>query len=54
MSIEGRIESLKTQHNYLKTKIKVLQAEKAPDKYIEPLKKEKLALKDEIRKIKHA
>ena len=52
MSIHGRLEALRYRHNNLHSKIEALEAEKAPDKYIKPLKKEKLLLKDEIEKIK--
>lgn len=52
MSIHGRLESLRSKHNSLHTKIEALEAEKAPDRYIKPLKKQKLALKDEIEKLK--
>lgn len=52
MSIHGRLESLRYKHESLHSKIEVLEAEKAPDKYITPLKKQKLKLKDEIEKIK--
>ena len=49
----GRLASLESKHNDLHRRIEVLQAEKAPDKYIIPLKKEKLALKDEIEKLRN-
>jgi hypothetical protein len=52
MSIHGRLEALRYKHNNLHSKIEALEAEKAPDKYIKPLKKEKLLLKDQIEKIK--
>lgn len=51
MSIEGRIESLRVKHDKLHTQIEALEAEKAPDIYIKPLKKEKLLIKDELNKI---
>jgi len=47
----GRLASLESKHKDLHSKIEALEAEKAPDKYITPLKKEKLALKDEIERI---
>jgi hypothetical protein len=48
MSIEGRLQSLKRKHNDLHGKIEALEAEKAPEKYIIPMKKQKLLIKDEI------
>jgi len=51
MSIEGRIESLRRKHTELHDRIEVLEAERAPEKYIVPLKKEKLVLKDELAKL---
>jgi len=35
----------------LHNRIEVLEAEKAPEKYIKPLKVEKLMIKDEIEKL---
>jgi len=52
MSIHGRLESLRHKHESIHSRIEALEAEKAPDKYITPLKKQKLKLKDEIEKIK--
>ena len=51
MSIEGRIESLTRKHKDLHDRIEALEAEHAPDEYIQRLKKEKLALKDELHKL---
>lgn len=51
MTIENRLIALKNKHHLLDKKIEVLIAERAPDVYIKPLKKEKLALKEEIVKI---
>ena len=48
MSIEGHIEALKRKHQNIHKRIEALEAENAPEKYIAPLKKEKLRLKDEI------
>jgi len=45
---EARIESLERKHKELHNQIEALEAEKAPDKYITPLKIRKLRLKDEI------
>jgi len=49
--ISGRLASLERKHKDLHVRIEALQAEKAPDKYIVPLKKEKLAVKDEIKRL---
>ena len=53
MSVERHIEALKRKHAALHNQIEALEAEKAPDKYIIPLKKEKLKLKDQIAKFEH-
>jgi hypothetical protein len=47
-SIENRMEALVRKHRELDQRIIALEAERAPDKYINPLKREKLLLKDEI------
>ena len=47
-SVENRMEALVRKHRELDQRIIALEAEKAPDEYITPLKKEKLLLKDEI------
>jgi hypothetical protein len=49
--VEDRIESLQRQHKKLHDTIETLHAEKAPDKYITPFKKRKLAVKDELVKL---
>lgn len=54
MTIEGRISSLKRRHKQLHERIEVLEAEHAPEKYITPLKKEKLAVKDELFDLQYA
>ena len=51
MSVEGRIESLTRKHKDLHARIEVLEAERAPDEFIHKLKKEKLAIKDELLKL---
>lgn len=51
--MQGRLEALKRKHTELHNRIEVLQAEKAPDIYINKLKKEKLVLKDEITRIEN-
>ena len=48
----NRLASLERKHNDLHDRIEVLQAENAPDKYIIPLKKQKLLYKDEIERLK--
>ena len=48
MSIEGRLESLERKRKDLHDKVEALEAEKAPEKYITPLKRQKLKLKDDI------
>ena len=47
-TLENRLASLKAKHKALHERIEVLQAEKAPDELITKLKRDKLALKDEI------
>lgn len=47
----GRLASLESKHKDLHLRIEVLEAEKAPDKYILPLKREKLAIKDELTRL---
>lgn len=44
----ARLESLQRKHKEVHERIEALQAEKAPDKYTANLKREKLAIKDEI------
>jgi hypothetical protein len=39
---------LESKHKSLHEKVEVLEAEKAPDKFITALKKEKLLVKDEL------
>lgn len=48
----GRLASLESKHNDLHKHIEALEAEKAPDKYIKPLKIEKLKLEDEINRLR--
>ena len=54
MSIDGRIEALKRKHKDLDDRIEVLQAERAPEHFITNLKREKLAIKDELARIQNA
>lgn len=49
----GRLASLQDRHQKLHQRIDALEAEKAPDKYVTPLKIKRLALKDEITKLKN-
>ena len=51
--MEARLESLERQHKDVHARIEALEAEKAPDEYIKPLKQHKLILKDEITRIKN-
>jgi len=51
MTLHGRLESLRRKHNDLHDRIEALEAERAPGRYIKPLKKEKLIIKDEIEKL---
>ena len=48
MTVEARIESLERKHKDLHRRIEALEAERVPDGYIVPLKKEKLKVKDEL------
>ena len=52
MNIEGRIEALERKHKDLHSRVEALEAERAPEKYITNLKKEKLEIKDEIQRLK--
>ncbi len=54
MSIQGRVEALTVKHKDLHNRIEALEAERAPDKFIIPLKKEKLAIKDELERLLHS
>ena len=51
MTAEHRIEILKEKHKHLHALVDASEAEKAPDEFIQKLKKEKLALKDEIERL---
>ena len=51
--IKNHLIALKNKHHTLDKKIEALVAEHAPDKYITPLKKEKLLLKEEIVKLEN-
>lgn len=50
--VEDRIASLERKHKDVHMRIEALEAEKAPDKYITPLKRTKLKLKDELERLK--
>ena len=47
-----RLDHLEMKHKELHARIESLIAEKAPEKFITNLKKEKLKIKDEIEKIR--
>ena len=49
--LKNHLIALRNKHHDLDKRIEVLYHEKADDKYITPLKKEKLKLKEEIVKI---
>lgn len=51
MTTQHRIEVLKNKHKYLHSVIEASEAEKAPEEFIQKIKKEKLALKDEISRL---
>lgn len=53
MALPERLDSLKRKHKELHSRIEALEAERAPDKYITPLKKEKLEIKDNITAIEN-
>ena len=53
MSIEARLESLQRKHKDIHKRIEALEAERCPEQYIKPLKKEKLSIKDEIERLQH-
>lgn len=50
-SLQNHLIALKNKHHDLDKRIEVLYAERADEKYITPLKKEKLILKEQIVKI---
>ena len=47
---KDNVEYLTKKHAEIHERIEVLEAEKAPDEYIQNLKKEKLVLKDRLQK----
>lgn len=51
MNVPHRIEVLEAKHKDLHNRVEALIAENAPDEYVTQLKKEKLAIKDEIEKL---
>jgi uncharacterized protein YdcH (DUF465 family) len=51
MNAEGRLQSLLAKHKNLHDRIEALEAERAPDKFVVELKKEKLMVKDELEKL---
>ena len=48
MNVLNRINFLKKKHKDLHARVKVAEAENAPDQFLVTMKKEKLRLKDEI------
>jgi|TARA_B100001059_G_C17606004_1_gene462009 uncharacterized protein YdcH (DUF465 family) len=48
------VEYLEQKHKKLHDKLEAAEAEKAPEQYLKNMKKEKLALKDEIVSLKLA
>lgn len=48
MTTAERAKFLEQKHKLLHARIEAAEAEKCPDKYLTEMKKEKLALKDEI------
>lgn len=53
-NVLGHIEALKVKHTELHKRIEALEAERAPEKYIKPLKIKKLEIKDNIAKFEAA
>tara|TARA_Y100000389_G_scaffold65275_1_gene61345 strand:- start:300 stop:494 length:195 start_codon:yes stop_codon:yes gene_type:complete len=51
MDVSHRIEVLTKKHKELHARVEAAEAENAPDEYLVTMKKEKLALKDEIEKL---
>ena len=51
MNVQPRIQALQRKHAELHKRIEALYAEKAPEIYINTLKAEKLAIKDEIMRL---
>tara|TARA_B100000902_G_C26527582_1_gene536299 strand:- start:310 stop:483 length:174 start_codon:yes stop_codon:yes gene_type:complete len=54
MNAVKRVEYLEQKHKKLHDKLEAAEAEKAPEQYLKNMKKEKLALKDEIVTLKLA
>jgi uncharacterized protein YdcH (DUF465 family) len=54
MNAVKRVEYLEQKHKKLHDKLEAAEAEKAPEQYLKKMKKEKLALKDEIVTLKLA
>ena len=51
--LQNHIASLKDKHSNIEKRIDALYAERAPDQYIQTLKKEKLSIKEEIARNEH-
>ena len=48
MATEDRLISLQKKHKHLHSLVEAAEAEKAPDIYVNKMKREKLMIKDEI------
>jgi len=48
-----RLNTLEAAWRYQNTVVEALEAERAPDKYIQKAKKQRLAIKDKIQQIKN-
>jgi hypothetical protein len=46
-----RLDALQRKHKDLAERVEVLEAERAPDEVVQNVKKEKLAVKDEIARV---
>ena len=51
MNSKHRVEVLQKKHKELHNRVEALEAEHAPDEYITKVKKQKLAIKDEIEEL---
>lgn len=53
MSVEARIESLQRKHKNIHERIEALEAQSYSEQSVKSLKKQKLAIKDEIERLQH-
>jgi len=51
MSLDARLESLQRKHKDINDRIKALEGERAPEKFIKSMKIRKLMVKDEITRL---